>query len=252
MERSRIIDKILNDVCLDERIYNGIFEIQDNVHMEVLREYLVKQGITENDAKEFSNVIVEKGQYPERQAYNAKGILVTFPTPDYKQDAIKAGTHFENDPTKAAPNIFGGEGQAAEPSVTPPPSEKGAAVGNDAQAQQPKDQPEPKTSLPVSQASIASTNTDPDNPTPNTSQVKTTAAPQQTPASTTQTEPVKEPSALPPPPVKSPEEKEADKKAIKLMLRGDDYMLEQVIDYIYFNGHDYLLREIQRKIYEGQ
>ena len=56
-----------------------------------------------------------EGKYPERQAYNAKGILVTFPTPEYKADAIKRGTHFEEDPTRKAQNVF----QSSTPGSAP-------------------------------------------------------------------------------------------------------------------------------------
>ena len=101
-----IFDKILNDVCLDTRIPDGIFEISNDVHMEVIREYLIKKGIAENTVVEFANLVLD-GKYPERQAYNAKGILVTFPTPEYKAAAIKRGTHFEEDPTRGNSNLFG-------------------------------------------------------------------------------------------------------------------------------------------------
>ena len=42
-------------------------------------------------------------------------------------------------------------------------------------------------------------------------------------------------------------EKEADRKAIKVMLKGDDYMLEQIIEYLEFNGPEYLVKEIYAK-----
>src|SRR5690348_4942246 len=101
----KLLEKIINDVSLDERISDGMFNIEENSHMDALREYLSNKGIDEDSIKSFSNRVVE-GKYPERQAYNAKGILVTFPTPEYKQDAIKRGTHFEKDPTKGQSNLF--------------------------------------------------------------------------------------------------------------------------------------------------
>jgi hypothetical protein len=62
---------------------------------------------------------VLEGKYPERQAYNAKGILVTFPNPEYKTAALARGTHFEVDPKKAQSNIeFSPENPVQEP-VTP-------------------------------------------------------------------------------------------------------------------------------------
>jgi len=47
------------------------------------------------------------------------------------------------------------------------------------------------------------------------------------------------------PSIKSPEEKNADKNAIKTMLKGDDYMLEEVIDFIQFNAPLYLVEKIK-------
>ena len=101
-----IIEKLLNNLCLDERIENGIFDIANNDHISILRDYLVKKGISEADSLEFSNRVVEAGKYPDRQAYNKNGILCTFPTPQHRQNAIRRGTHFEKDPTKGKPNLF--------------------------------------------------------------------------------------------------------------------------------------------------
>ena len=101
----KLLEKILSEVSLDERVGDGMFNIEEDAHMEALRDYLTKKGIDEESVKSFSNKVLE-GKYPERQAYNAKGILVTFPTPEYKQAAIKRGTHFEEDPMKKASNIF--------------------------------------------------------------------------------------------------------------------------------------------------
>ena len=145
-------------------------------------------------------------KYPERQAYNAKGILVTFPTPEYKADAIKRGTHFEEDPTKRASNVF-----SDQPASTPPPA---------AEKEPPKAEPKSasKTTLPLSQADTAAPEAQPQTPT--------ISAPQ--PASEPE-EPLVEPKELPPPPVKSAAEKEADKKVIKNILKGDDYMLESIL-----------------------
>ena len=77
---NKLLEKIINDVSLDERVSDGMFNIEEDTHMEALREYLSKKGIDEEAIRSFSNRVLE-GKYPERQAYNAKGILVTFPTP---------------------------------------------------------------------------------------------------------------------------------------------------------------------------
>ena len=225
----KLLDKILNEVSLDVRVKDGMFNIEENSHMEALRDYLIRKGIDEESIKTFSNKVLE-GKYPERQAYNTKGILVTFPTPEYKQAAIKRGTHFEKDPTKRAANIFGSQPEV--PATTP------------SAAEPEKSKDEPKTSLPISQAAPpASTDTTETEPV----QAKTTAAPQQTPVPTPTTEPVKEPTALPLPSPKSPAEKEADKSAIKTMLKGDDYMLEEVVQYVMFNA-PHIMDEIRKRL----
>jgi len=215
---NKLLNKIIDDVSLDERVSNGMFNVEEDAHMEALRDYLKERGIDEDAVNTFSNRVLE-GKYPERQAFNAKGILVTFPTPEYKAEAIKRGTHFEENPVKKMSNIF--SDPAKLPATPPPASEKKPVA-------EPDNVPaEPKTNLPVSQAT-SQTSAPEDTTNASPSQVKTTAAPQQTPTSTLSTEPVKEPTDLPEPPQKSTAEKEADKNAIKTMLKGDDYMLERI------------------------
>ena len=217
-----LAEKVLNNVSLDPRIEDGIFSIEDNAHMDVLREYFVNHGIDEELARDYCNTVLE-GKYPERQAYNQKGILVTFPTPEYKQKAIQRGTHFEKDPTKGQSNLFGGGQQAPQPGQQAPQ----APV-----APEPKPgEGAPKTSLPLSQAGGApppqSDTPKPDQPAPVPT---TTAAPQQTQTPTTPVVEPEEPAPAPPP--KSDAEKEADKQVIKTMLKGDDYMLERFSAFI--------------------
>lgn len=233
---TKLIDKILNEVSLDERVSDGMFNIEESLHMEALRDYLSKKGMDEDAVKTFSNRVLE-GKYPERQAYNAKGILVTFPTPEYKAEAIKRGTHFEKDPTKGQSNLFG-DPASKTPNAVP--------VAGDAEKKSPAvDKSEPKTNLPVSQAS--STPTDTNDTQPAAAQPQTTAAPQQTPVSTPAAEPVKEPTDLPLPPAKSTAEKEADKNAIKTMLKGDDYMLDEVMEFITHNA-PHIMETIKKKL----
>jgi len=212
---SKLLDRILNEISLDSRIPNGIFDIAEDTHMDVLREYLTGRGIPEEVVVEYCNRVLE-GKYPERQAYNAKGILVTFPTPEYKAKALAKGTHFEKNPTKAAPNIFGG---AEAP-------QQAAAPAGDAQGKPPAG----KTSLPLSQTQTA-TPPQPGQPEPPVDQPTptTTAAPQATP---TAAEPPTEPTELPPVPAKSPAEKEANKNAIKKMMKGNDSYLEEVAEWL--------------------
>jgi len=231
---NKTLDKILNEVSLDQRVTDGIFRIENNDHMEVFREYFITRGIDESLVCEFSNRVLE-GKYPERQAYNAKGILVTFPTPEYKADAIKRGTHFEENPVKNQSNLF------SEPSSSPTPAPKGSS---DTKSEEPKTS-QPKTNLPVSQASTTPASSDTESP--EQIQAQTTAAPQQTPVSTQPAEPVEEPTTLPDPPEKSSAEKEADKNAIKQMLKGDDYMLEEVAEFIRYNA-PHIMETIKKKL----
>jgi len=237
---AKIIDQILSNIGVDKRIKDGIFSIENNDHMGILREYFkkyLKNGISESTIIEYSNKIVE-GKYPERQAFNADGILVTFPTPEYKADAIKAGTHFEKDPTKGMSNLFQDTGKSEKPPATPPPPAEDA----------PDDKPKsaPKTNLPVSQAAPPASDDTPAAPV----QAQTTAAPQQTPIEPGDSPPPEadEPTELPPPPIKSPEEKEANKNAIKTMLKGDDYMLEMVTEWLINNSPPYLMDRIKKNV----
>jgi len=117
------IDKFLNKISLDERITDGIFEITNNDHLDIFQEYLEKMGATTDESIEFRNKMIE-GKHPERQAYNTNGILVTFPTPEYKQRALQRGTHFEKNPKAGQSNLkFTPQGSVkAPPAPTPPPA----------------------------------------------------------------------------------------------------------------------------------
>lgn len=113
------VSELLSELCLDRRVDDGIFDIFNNDHMEVLREKLSEMGIPKTEVVELANKVIE-GKYPERQAYNSKGILVTFPNPEYKQRAIKRGTHFEEDPTKGQTNLdFNAPAQPVQEPTSP-------------------------------------------------------------------------------------------------------------------------------------
>lgn len=109
-----IYNKVLEAVAIDPRLDTGIFDVLNNDHLSIFREYLVKEGITEEIAVAASNKLAEAGRFPERQAYNKDGLLVTFPSPEHKQRAIARGTHFEKNPKTAQVNIFGAETQPAQ------------------------------------------------------------------------------------------------------------------------------------------
>ena len=106
-----IYNKVLEAVAIDPRLDTGIFDVSNNDHLSIFREYLVKEGISEDAAIAASNKLAEAGRFPERQCYNKDGLLVTFPSPEHKQRAIARGTHFEKNPKTAQVNIFGAEPQ---------------------------------------------------------------------------------------------------------------------------------------------
>lgn len=235
MTKDRIIEKVLSDMSVDSRIVDGMFDIKKNDHVGYLSEYLINKGIDSEIVYEFCDLLMEKGKYPERQAYNRNGILVTFPTPEYKKQAIQTGTHFEEDPTKGHPNVFSSDN--SQPATEPPP-----ALGTSNTST--------KTNLPVSTSTATPSSGEKDGedtsePAQQMPNAFTTAAPQQSPSN----EKPEEPTKLPPPQSMSPQEKEANKDVIKKILKGDDYMLDEVVKYVMYNA-PHLIEEIRRKQYE--
>jgi hypothetical protein len=109
MKKSELYSKVLDEVSIDPRLDSGIFDVLNDTHLSIFREYLIKEGEDEELAILASNKLAESGKHPERQAYNKDGLLVTFPSPEYKQRAISRGTHFEKNPKIAQTNLFGGE-----------------------------------------------------------------------------------------------------------------------------------------------
>jgi hypothetical protein len=119
---SNILDRVFNEVCLDERITDGIFQMENATHMDALRDYFLKKGVAREAAINVTNRMVE-GKFPERQAYNKDGILVTFPTPQHKARAIARGTHFEKNPVPQVHNPEQEEPKQAPPGSNPEPGE---------------------------------------------------------------------------------------------------------------------------------
>lgn len=97
---------IINDVCCDGRIKNGTLDLKNPDHVFVLQEYLEKNGVNMNYIVDKTATLFEAGRFPERQAYNKNGILVTFPNKEYRDRAVDKGTHFAENPKKADTNIF--------------------------------------------------------------------------------------------------------------------------------------------------
>jgi hypothetical protein len=77
-------------------------------HIQVVAEAMYDACEDENIVNEFVESFVGEGKYPDRQAYNKDGWLVTFPSAQYKQAAIKKGTHYPSDPThgKGGMNLY--------------------------------------------------------------------------------------------------------------------------------------------------
>ena len=122
----KTLGDILNEFFLKREDGGANFNIKSYDDLEHFESFLFESGYINNFDRtklnkllESSNIpyIVTEGKYPERQAYNADGLLVTFPTPEYKQRAIARGTHFEKNPKagQAAP-IFQ---QPAQPTAQP-------------------------------------------------------------------------------------------------------------------------------------
>lgn len=97
---------VLNDVCCDSRIKNGILNLKNPDHVFVLQEYLEKLGISIDEVVSKTASLFEAGRFPDRQAYNKNGILVTFPNKEYRDRAVNKGTHFAENPKKDRSNIF--------------------------------------------------------------------------------------------------------------------------------------------------
>jgi hypothetical protein len=120
---SNIVNKVFAAVCLDERITDGIFKMDNEEHMNALREYFVKKGIPREAAIRVTNRMIE-GKYPDRQAWRTEdGILVTFPTPQHKAKAMATnpGKYTDKDP---APNTSEPPKKEAPPGSVPEPGEK--------------------------------------------------------------------------------------------------------------------------------
>jgi len=134
MNIKKLIFEALDKSSTDISIEDGVFDITKQEHIEILRSNLLEVGMSVETVTDYLNNVVE-GKYPARQAYNKNGILVTFPTPEYKQKAIAKGTHFDKNPNKRDANVFTDEPTDQEkPSVEP--------------EQKPKDDEDPDTRTP--------------------------------------------------------------------------------------------------------
>jgi len=126
-----LFDYILSEVSIDQRVTDGIFNMENNNHMDVLYEYFVNHGLSEIESLKITNGMVE-GKFPDRQAFSINsGRTTTFSSKEKRDAAIKSGTHTLKEPAK--------------PKVTEP-SEKPLSIPsknepNDEEPQQPKHEP---------------------------------------------------------------------------------------------------------------
>ena len=97
---------IIDDICCDDRLKDGIPDLNNLDFCFLLQEYLVNKGISIEEVVEKTSILFEKGNFPDRQAYNKNGILVTFPNKEYRDRAVNKGTHSIENPKKQDPNIF--------------------------------------------------------------------------------------------------------------------------------------------------
>lgn len=118
MNLKQIFLEALEKANTDNSIESGIFDISKQEHIEILRGHLLESNVDSKTVNQYLNKMLE-GRYPDRQAYNSNGILVTFPTPEYKQKAIERGSHFEQNPKKGQANVFSGDEQPEQPSGQP-------------------------------------------------------------------------------------------------------------------------------------
>jgi hypothetical protein len=103
-----LIESIIAEAAIDSRIPDGVVDLKNVSHVQVVAEVMYDSGIDEQTINEFVKKFVEEGKYPERQAFNKEGWLVTFPSKEYRDRAIKKGTHSISDPThgKGGMNLY--------------------------------------------------------------------------------------------------------------------------------------------------
>lgn len=99
MDTKNLIFNIVTEAALDSRISDGIVDLRKIDHLQVVAEKLYETVLSEEIVDEFVKNFLQEGKYPDRQAYNREGWLVTFPSKEYRDAAIKKGTHAISDPT---------------------------------------------------------------------------------------------------------------------------------------------------------
>lgn len=127
---------IVNDICCDSRIKDGVLRLENPDHVFIVQEYLEKAGYALNEIVDKTANLFEAGRFPDRQAYNKDGILVTFPSKEYRDRAVNKGTHFAENPKKAQANIFSAPGDLSSVGATEEkPKEKPDTISVDKEVQ---------------------------------------------------------------------------------------------------------------------
>lgn len=107
-EVKNFINDIILEASLDARISDGVVNFKNYDHIKVLAEIMYDKCQDEAFVNEFIGTFLDEGKYPDRQAFNKEGWLVTFPSKEYRDAAIKKGTHAISDPThgKGGMNLY--------------------------------------------------------------------------------------------------------------------------------------------------
>lgn len=105
---NKFIERVISEAALDNRVKDGIIDLHNLEHIQVVAETIYDSCEDENMVNEFVEEFMEEGKYPDRQAFNKEGWLVTFPSKEYRDNAIKKGTHSISDPThgKGGMNLY--------------------------------------------------------------------------------------------------------------------------------------------------
>lgn len=153
--KNKLIEEIILDVCLHENVKDGIVNFSIQEHVDALISVLKKRTSNIDLIKEITNKLNE-GKYPDRQAYNREGFLVTFPNPEYKKKALSTGEYSNQDPThgKGGMHLLKKTEPVQQNTPTPAPSQQSSP--------QPKAEPskpeQPTTPVPSKPSSEVDSN----------------------------------------------------------------------------------------------
>jgi hypothetical protein len=194
--------------------------MDEEEHMNALRDYFIKKGITQEAAIHVTNRMVE-GKYPDRQAWRVEdGILVTWPSPQHMQDAMKKNPekYTTKEPNPKVPDESPKEPIKQEPTGT---ADKGDEE-NPEDTEDAEDDSLPKSSAGGSGGSIFGGEKSKDVQGGKSLDVEPTHG-------ETKPEPPPQPASptIPPAP-RTPERVAAEKEVVKQILATDDNALSNV------------------------